>query len=188
MSTSLVIPCVGASDPLIREYVHDFGLASWNVVALEDQLKVLLIDMAMLRAQWPMKVKKLRKIEERLEEITLGGLITEYEGLGGHPELVVNLRPLNEKRRVLLHRRIPLTPPGASAPDRSRIAEVRAALQEYSRDLLGRSNAVAKAHHKVFEELVERVKREQPPDLPGMISLHSMLASNERMVREHPEA
>ena len=61
--------------------MHDFGLASWNVVALEDHLKLLLKDMAVLRAQWPMKPKKLRKNEERLEEMTLGGLITQYSGI-----------------------------------------------------------------------------------------------------------
>jgi len=188
MPGSMVIPCVGASDPLIREYVHDFGLAAWNVVALEDHLKLLLKDMAVLRAKWPLRARKLEAIAERLEEATLGGLITQYERLGGNRDLIANLRPLNATRRLLLHRRIPLTPLGESWPDRARIAELRTALQAYSSELLGRSNAIQKAHHAVFDELVARVRSEQPPDLPGMISLHALLSRNERMVRNHPDA
>jgi hypothetical protein len=185
---SLVIPAVGSADPLIREYVHDFGLAAWNVVALEDHLKMLLTEMAVLRAQWPLKVKKLRKIVDRLDEVTLGGLISEYGRLGGKPELVANLRPLNESRKILLHKRVPLTEPGQLGPDRARIAEVRVALQAYARDLFERSNAVSKAQHEVFEALVERVRKEQPPSLEGAVLMDAWLDSHRRLTRDYPEA
>lgn len=181
-----IIVSIGSSEPLIREYVHDFGLCAMNIVWLECALREHLRRLAVLRATWPLKVKNYWKKLERFEEMTLGGLVTEYESLQGDPDLVAGLRRVADGRGYLFHNRITLFDPDQGRIPRRRVHEVRGLVHELWADARDRDKAIEKADQRVFEQIMERIRIEQPSDPATMAETQAIIDLNGRRVKNHP--
>jgi hypothetical protein len=187
VSMSSIISCVGSPDPLLREYVHDFGLAAIDLTFLEESLRHHMELLAVLRAKWPMKVKKYRAIKAKYAKMTLGGLVPEFKKLGGRPDLVENLEPLVEPRNFILHNRIPLYDPEVGRIPARRIHELRAIFHMFIRDIHDRGGAIQKADHELYKALVDRIDNETPRS-SDRGTLYGMLASFGIMVEDNPDA
>jgi len=188
LNTSGVVSCIGSADPLIREYVHDFGLCTMNIVWLECGLREHLRRLAFLRATWPLRVRNFRKKHERFEEMTLGTLTTEFERVGENPNLVVGLRRIVDGRKYLLHQRISLYDPEVGEIPRRRIHELRKLIHELYNDARERDHAVEKADQSVFEAIMKRVRAEQPSDSATMAETDRIIAANGRRTNNYPSA
>ncbi len=187
----LIVACIGSSDPVLREYVHDFGLCAINLTMVEEALRSHLEHRDVLEAKWHlkdgtkgMKVKKHFEIKDRYAMVTLGGLVTKYERNGGKPELVAVLRPVADGRNVLLHNHLQLTDYETMQMPVSRIQEVRAALHQLSEQAQTATTAIQVADIDVFEMIINRIKREGIPRNPFAVPLEHMLAAFERTVRK----
>lgn len=172
---SAIITAIGAHVPIVREYVHDYGLARINLSSLEDDLRGHLIHRATLRAEWPLRVKKLRQIHRQLDEVTLGPLATKLENAGGPAEIVAGVRALVPDRNHLRHNRIDLMDLASMKIPRWRIDEVRTELKRVANDAFMQTKAIQKANLDVFFEIRERIKREEPGTPAEMAAMAELL-------------
>jgi hypothetical protein len=190
MPNPLVIGCVGSDNPLVREYIHDFGLCTINLTTVEQSLRAYLEHAAMLRAEWHerdgtlgIKGKKYVDIKSKYARLTLGGLVSEYERGGGSPELVAALEPVIGFRNTLLHNHLPVTDVETMTITQDRLQALRELLHSISAAARTVSAAVQVADYEVFAALVDRMKREGVP--PGLDAqgLQEMLEAFGRTVR-----
>jgi hypothetical protein len=195
MSGNSVVGCIGSSKALVREYVHDFGLCSINITAVEDSLREHLRHRAMIRAEWHqkdcvlgVKATKLAKIEDAYSEVTLGGLRREFEQQGGEPDLVALLKKVTEGRNTLLHSHLAITDYNVMRVTTARIQEVREGLHALSNLAQRAYHAIQAEDLKALQALADRVRRDGMPDGPHSERLQMMLAEFEHMVQKNSTA
>jgi hypothetical protein len=122
----------------------------------------------MLRAEWDgngvrrgIKRRKYVRVMEKLELLTLGGLVTEYERGGGDVALALLLRPLVDERNTTLHNYKTISENGVIQT--TRIQDLRVRLHDLSAKAREATHSVQLADADLFSELVKRLKAEGAP-------------------------
>jgi len=151
---------VGTRHPLGRAYVFDFGTCVSSFVYLEEYLRNYVLHRRVLAAKWPLRMKKLERVLNSLDEKTLPDLIKDYEALTEHTALAAEMTQLSRKRNALMHIIPPIHDPKTFKLLSRKMQAHRDLIVEATRRVHAVMLAVEEADARVFEQLDGRRLKE----------------------------